>query len=457
MTVSSSTISGNSANDSGGGIYNYGTGLLINTTVTNNTTDANNNSSGDGGGIYNNGELFSLRNTIVAGNFDNPGSGGTGTKHPDISGNVQGNAYNLISDLTGASGTIGTGSDLAGAPANLGPLAFNGGPTQTHALLAGSAAINAGLTVLVGTDLGDSDGDGNTEEPIPYDQRGPGYSRVSGSSVDIGAFEFSPSLVVNDPSISEGNSGTKNLTFTVSLTGSVSQTVTVNYATANSTATAGSDYTATSGILSFAPGEISKTVNVSILGDTLVEANESVFLNLSASNNAPISDSRGQGTITNDDDYRDELTTPMYRLRNNSIPGTYLFVGQQEAQSIAQNPTYSNFVNEGFAFAVATSQTDPLLQPFYRFANTSPGRQGTYLFAGKQEADNITKNYPNFRLDGLAFYALNAGAGGGSIDFSRFQNLGIPGTYLFAGPSESVALKSNSSFRLEGLAFAAGG
>ena len=67
------------------------------------------------------------------------------------------------------------------------------------------------------------------------------------------------------------------------------------------------------------------------------------------------------------------------------------------------------------------------------------------------------QNIPSFRYEGVAFFALNAGAGGGSINFSRFQNLGIPGTYLFAGPSESASLTSNSNFRLEGLAFAAGG
>jgi predicted outer membrane repeat protein len=426
--------------------------------IANNTADAdNNNSSGHGGGIYANGTI-ALRNTIVAGNFDNLGSAGTGTKHPDISGSVQGNAYNLISDLTGASGTIGTGSDLPGAPANLGPLAFNGGPTQTHALLPGSAAINAGLTVLIGTDLSDSDGDGNTGEPIPFDQRGPGYVRVSGSSVDIGAFEFSPSLVVNDPSTTEGNSGTKNLTFTVSLTAPVSQTVTVNYATSNGTALAGSDYTPTSGILSFTPGEISKTVNVSMIGDTVVEQNETVFLNLSSAANAPISKSRGQGTILNDDNYYDDLTTPMFRLRNNSLPGTYLFVGEPEAISIAQNPAFAGrFTNEGFAFAVASAPTDPLLRPFYRFANIAPGRQGTYLFVGQQEAEYIVNNIPSFRLDGVAFYALDAGAGGGSINFSRFQNLSVPGTYLFTGPSESASLMSNPNFRLDGLAFAAGG
>jgi hypothetical protein len=153
-----------------------------------------------------------------------------------------------------------------------------------------------------------------------------------------------------------------------------------------------------------------------------------------------------------------QLIAPMYRLRNDNVPGTYLFVGEQEAQSIAQNPLYSNFINEGFAFAVATSQSDPLLRPFYRFANTTPGREGTYLFTGEQETQSIRQNYPNFRLDGLAFYALDAGFGNGSTNFSRFQNLDMPGTYLFTGPTESAAILNNyPNFDLEGLAFAAGG
>ena len=98
-----------------------------------------------------------------------------------------------------------------------------------------------------------------------------------------------------------------------------------------------------------------------------------------------------------------------------------------------------------------------MLRPFYRFANIAPGRQGTYLFVGQQEAEYIVNNIPSFRLDGVAFYALDAGAGGGSINFSRFQNLSVPGTYLFTGPSESASLMSNPNFRLDGLAFAAGG
>jgi ribosomal protein L35AE/L33A/urease beta subunit len=108
-------------------------------------------------------------------------------------------------------------------------------------------------------------------------------------------------LSINDVSVTEGNSGTVTATFTVSLSAVTTQTVTVSYATANGTATAGSDYTAASGTLTFAPGQTTKTVTVLVTGDTLSEANETFFVNLSGATNATFADSQGQGTILNDD------------------------------------------------------------------------------------------------------------------------------------------------------------
>jgi uncharacterized protein (TIGR03437 family) len=111
-----------------------------------------------------------------------------------------------------------------------------------------------------------------------------------------------PTITINDVSVTEGNSGTKTVDFTVSLSTTSSQSITVDYATANGTATAGSDYQSTSGTLTFNPGDTSKPVSVTINGDTLVEPDETFFVNLTnASANAIISDNQGQGTITNDD------------------------------------------------------------------------------------------------------------------------------------------------------------
>src|SRR5262249_47189981 len=110
-----------------------------------------------------------------------------------------------------------------------------------------------------------------------------------------------PVVSIGNATVTEGNSGTTNATFTVSLSAASTQTVTVNYATADGSAVAGSDYTAASGILTFAPGETSKTVTVTVLGDVIDEANETFSVTLSAPTNATLGTSTGTGTITDDD------------------------------------------------------------------------------------------------------------------------------------------------------------
>jgi hypothetical protein len=110
-------------------------------------------------------------------------------------------------------------------------------------------------------------------------------------------------LSINNVSITEGNSGTKTLNFTVTRSGITTSAVTVDYATANNTATTGNnDYESLTGTLSFASGETSKTISVTINGDTPPEADETFYVNLfNASANATITDSQGIGTIINDD------------------------------------------------------------------------------------------------------------------------------------------------------------
>ncbi|WP_162782219.1 putative Ig domain-containing protein [Arenimonas caeni] len=110
-----------------------------------------------------------------------------------------------------------------------------------------------------------------------------------------------PSLSINDVSVVEGNAGTVNAVFTVSLSAASGQTVSVNYATADGTATQPADYTATSGTLTFPAGTTTQTISVPVIGETIPEANEIFFVNLSGAVNATISDNQGVGTITNDD------------------------------------------------------------------------------------------------------------------------------------------------------------
>ncbi|MDM3863115.1 MAG: Calx-beta domain-containing protein, partial [Aphanizomenon gracile PMC644.10] len=113
-------------------------------------------------------------------------------------------------------------------------------------------------------------------------------------------------LSIEDLTITEGNSGTKNATFIVTRTGTATNTITVNYSTANNTATAGNDYTDTSGTLTFATNETTKTITVPIIGDTTFESDETFFVNLTNPSNATITDAQGIGTITNDDDNNDD-------------------------------------------------------------------------------------------------------------------------------------------------------
>jgi hypothetical protein len=174
--VSNSTLSGNSAYYSGGGIYNLGR-LVTLTNVTLTANRANTGGSGVGGGLFVASGSPVLHNTLIAGNF----RGATGTTRDDVYGalNPSGD-YNLIGDGTGMSGLInGVNGNLVGSADNpidplLGPLDDNGGPTLTHALLSGSPAIDAG----------------NNDYATDWDQRGDGFPRIVNGIIDIGAFEY---------------------------------------------------------------------------------------------------------------------------------------------------------------------------------------------------------------------------------------------------------------------------
>ena len=176
VTVRNSTISGNSADDNAGGIYN---GLASTLEVSNSTISGNSADpvDGTGGGIYNVPGDFgagTFKNTIVAAN--------SADTAPDTYGDFISQGHNLIGESEGESEgtrgfTNGQNGDQVGTAANpidprLGPLANNGGPTMTHALLAGSPAIDKAVAV----------------EGITTDQRG--VARPQGAAPDIGSFEL---------------------------------------------------------------------------------------------------------------------------------------------------------------------------------------------------------------------------------------------------------------------------
>lgn len=162
INIYNSTISGNTANTDGGGVSHNtaGTVNLLNSTVTNNTA-----TGGQGGGVQAAGGTTNIKNTIVAGN--------TAPTNADVGGTIVDQGNNVLS----------------GDP-KLGPLAINGGPTQTHALKPGSPALDAG------------DNTAATNAGLTTDQRGAGFGRIRDAAsdtdttqtVDIGAFEADPSV-----------------------------------------------------------------------------------------------------------------------------------------------------------------------------------------------------------------------------------------------------------------------
>ncbi len=121
-----------------------------------------------------------------------------------------------------------------------------------------------------------------------------------------------PTLSIDSPSVTEGDSGSTDLTFTAMLSAASGQQVTVVYADAGTgTATSGTDFTAiTGGTLTFAAGTTSQTFNVSVIGDTDEETNETVVAILSNAVNATISTATGTGTIVNDDGVTVSIDSP---------------------------------------------------------------------------------------------------------------------------------------------------
>jgi hypothetical protein len=146
-TVTNSTFSGNAGIAIGGATVS-----LYDSTI-----------SGANIGIQN--THLTIGNSIISGNTTDVGAGNAVT---DSGNNLIGNGGGLF--LNGMNGDIVGQNPLLGPPAN------NGGPTLTIALLAGSPAINAGNNAII-------------PPGVITDQRGPGFARISGGTVDIGAFE----------------------------------------------------------------------------------------------------------------------------------------------------------------------------------------------------------------------------------------------------------------------------
>ena len=278
LTISNSSIINNFANAQGGGLWVFNT-----PTSVVNSTFAGNTAPNNFGGAITTYSPINLSNTTIV---DNSAlfSGGLATGSDNLA---------TVSNTIFANNTsANTGVSFNGNQQTNRPFNDAGGNFQFP-----SGPALSGSITITDPQLGPVQQVGNTV----YYPVLPGSPAINAGASLVNPQPGQVNLVIGNASLTEGNSGLSAMIFTVSLTGSSSQTVTVNYATANNTAIAGSDYTAVSGSLSFAPGQTTQTIEVPIIGDTLVEANETFFVSLSAPTNATLLTTQGVGTITNDD------------------------------------------------------------------------------------------------------------------------------------------------------------
>jgi hypothetical protein len=179
LAINNSTISGNSANLTGG-IENYaiGTNATATLTIANSTLSSNSALFKGGSAITNGGgtngrDSPSTQSQATLGNTILNSDGSSPNILNSPGGIITSNGYNISND-NGSGYLTGPGDQINTDPI-LGPLQGNGGPTFTHALLPGSPAIDAG--------------DPKFTPPPYYDQRGPNFSRVRDNRIDVGSFE----------------------------------------------------------------------------------------------------------------------------------------------------------------------------------------------------------------------------------------------------------------------------
>jgi hypothetical protein len=128
-------------------------------------------------------------------------------------------------------------------------------------------------------------------------------SNIGTVSITVNQVTFEPTISIGDVSVTEGDSGMVDAVFSLTLSEAYPLEVTVSFATSDGTAMAGSDFQSASGTVVFSPMTLSQTVTVTVVGDLDAELDENFFVDLTSPANATVGDSRGQGTILNDDSW----------------------------------------------------------------------------------------------------------------------------------------------------------
>jgi Calx-beta domain len=199
-----------------------------------------------------------------------------------------------------------------------------------------------------------------------------------------------PSVTITDVSVSEGTAGTRSAVFDLTLSAPSGAQADVGWTTVDGTALGGIDYAPDSGVVSFAPGDVTESVAVVVNGDAIDEPNEWLDVVLSGPDGATIADGIGRATIVDDDKTPTALTLSVRKRARRVIAAGRLEPaksGFAVTVSLARrraNGTYARLRSRVVTVAgIRDRDGDGLNEGVYRAAFRRPSRRGTYRITAR--------------------------------------------------------------------------
>ena len=360
--LTNSTITGNSATNQGGGVFffenpeaKFESNVVAENTATNGAADVRFASTNDA----------TVRNNFIGSN-DGTDLAETGST-PDADGNFVGSPQALLDPELAPPSTVGL--------------------QQVRRPLADSPVINAG------------------RNSVDLDSDQLGLPRSVDGGVDIGAVEVAPStLVVSEASVTEGDTGTRNLVFDVELAETTGP-FTVDVRTIAGTATAGVDYQSLTQVLSFngTAGE-RKEVRVTVINDTDLELNETVLLRFEDISDTSVTlPDDAVGEILNDDTsgtYIDLVSSKLSIVATGdddvievTANGDFYDIRVNDEQGSILNSRIGRFEIEGFSgddLVTLTGTTEPTTLIGGAGDDTIQGGDGRDWIFGDSGADSLS-------------------------------------------------------------------
>lgn len=239
----------------------------------------------------------------------------------------------------------------------------------------------------------------------------------------------SPKISISDESIIEGDSGISQMTFTVSLSRTSTKSVTVDWATQEDTATGDVDYLSNSDTLTFAPGELTKTISISIVGDTDVELREQFKVVLSNPTNSILETPFGTGDIISED------------LPSVTVDDVSIIEGNSGYKSVYFTLSLNEIHSENVTIAYTTEDGTAKAGGDYQAVN------GFLVIPSGQRAGSIRVNVigDNFIEDNEQFYLrLNSSVQATIVDDSATATIINDDSEQGISISDSATLEGNT-------------